>query len=59
MFTVTGIKTMTINEYKAMYPIDAVFIQVDDNERTMTLEEYNAWCAESVYYINHNPYPEQ
>jgi hypothetical protein len=29
-----------------------VFIQVDDTERTMTDEEYEAWVAASVEYIN-------
>ena len=48
---------MTINEYKALYPINAVFIQVDNTERNMTLEEYETWCVECVHYINHNPYP--
>jgi hypothetical protein len=43
---------MTIDEYKALYPIDQVFIQVDDTERNMTAEEYEAWCIESVEYIN-------
>jgi hypothetical protein len=37
---------MTIDEYKAEYPQDAVFIQVDDTERTMTDEEYEAWVVE-------------
>jgi hypothetical protein len=44
---------MTIDEYKQQYPIDAVFIQVDDTERTMTPKEYEAWCIESVYNMNH------
>jgi hypothetical protein len=47
---------MTINEYKVLYPQDAVFIQVDDTERTMTDEEYEAWVIEGVYYSN-NPRP--
>jgi hypothetical protein len=46
---------MTIDEYKAQYPQDAVFIQVDDTERTMTDEEYEAWVIASVEYINENP----
>lgn len=46
---------MTIDEYKALYPIDQVFIQVDDIERNMTPEEYEAWCVECVEYMNHNP----
>ena len=44
---------MTPEEYKAQYPQDAVFIQVDDTERTMTDEEYKAWVAEGVYNSNH------
>ena len=44
---------MTIDEYKAQYPQDAVFIQVDDIERTMTDEEYESWVTECVYNINH------
>jgi hypothetical protein len=47
---------MTIDEYKAEYPQDAVFIQVDDTERLMTDEEYEAWVAESVEYINDHPF---
>lgn len=46
---------MTLDEYKALYPIDQVFIQVDDTERNMTPEEYEAWCVECVYNMNHNP----
>jgi hypothetical protein len=46
---------MTIDEYKVFYPIDAVFVQVDDTERNMTPEEYDAWCAECVDYINNDP----
>jgi hypothetical protein len=45
---------MTINEYKALYPQDAVFIQVDDTERLMTNEEYEAWVISGVDAIN-NP----
>ena len=44
---------MTPEEYKALYPQDAVFIQVDDTERTMTDGEYEAWVAEGVYNSNH------
>jgi hypothetical protein len=44
---------MTIDEYKAEYPQDAVFIQVDDTERLMTDEEYETWVIEGVYNINH------
>jgi hypothetical protein len=47
---------MTINEYKALYPQDAVFIQVDDTERTMTDDEYETWVAACVESIN-NPTP--
>jgi hypothetical protein len=43
---------MTIEEYKALYPQDEVFIQVDDTERLMTDEEYEAWVINSVYNIN-------
>jgi hypothetical protein len=43
---------MTIDEYKALYPINAVFIQVDDTERTMTPKEYDAWVAQCVDNIN-------
>lgn len=44
---------MTIDEYKALYPQDAVYIQVDDTERTMTDEEYETWVAQGVYNSNH------
>jgi hypothetical protein len=44
---------MTIDEYKTQYPQDEVFIQVDDTERTMTDDEYEAWVEQSVYNINH------
>ena len=44
---------MTIDEYKALYPQDEVFIQVDDTERLMTDDEYEAWVEQSVYNINH------
>ena len=43
---------MTIDEYKALYPQDAVFIQVDDTERLMTDDEYETWVAERVDAIN-------
>ena len=45
--------TMTPEEYKALYPQDQTFIQVDDTERTMTDDEYEAWVAEGVYNSNH------
>jgi phenylalanyl-tRNA synthetase beta subunit len=45
---------MTIDEYKALYPQDAVFVQVDDTERTMTDDEYEAWVARCVNAYN-NP----
>ena len=48
---------MTINEYMVLYPQDAVFIQVDETERTMTDEEYEAWVAESVDAINNREIP--
>jgi hypothetical protein len=44
---------MTPEEYKTLYPQDAVYIQVDDNERLMTDDEYEAWVTQSVYNINH------
>jgi hypothetical protein len=44
---------MTIDEYKALYPQDAVYIQVDDTERLMTDEEYEAWVEQGVYNSNH------
>ena len=44
---------MTIDEYKALYPQDAVFIQVDDTERLMTDDEYEEWVIKCVYNINH------
>jgi hypothetical protein len=43
---------MTPEEYKALYPQDSVYIQVDDTERLMTDEEYEAWVIEGVYNIN-------
>jgi hypothetical protein len=46
---------MTIDEYKQQYPIDSVFVQVDDTERNMTPAEYDAWCAECVDNMNNNP----
>ena len=45
---------MTPEEYKALYPQDAVYIQVDDTERLMTDEEYKAWVISGVDAIN-NP----
>lgn len=47
---------MTPDEYKTLYPQDAVFVQVDDVERTMTDDEYEAWVATCVDNIN-NPLP--
>jgi len=47
---------MTIDEYKRLYPQDAVFVQVDDTQRTMTDEEYEEWVASGVHAIN-NPLP--
>jgi len=44
---------MTPEEYMTLYPQDAVYIQVDDTERLMTDEEYEAWVIEGVYYSNH------
>ena len=40
---------MTIDEYKALYPQDTVFIQVDDTERLMTDEEYEAVPPGTVF----------
>ena len=45
---------MTIEEYKALYPQDSVYIQVDDTERLMTDDEYQAWVISGVDAIN-NP----
>jgi hypothetical protein len=44
---------MTPEEYKTLYPQDSVFIQVDDTERLMTDEEYEAWVTQCVYNLNH------
>ena len=44
---------MTIDEYKALYPQDAVFVQVDDTFHTFSDEEYEAWVAKCVYNANH------
>jgi hypothetical protein len=44
---------MTLEEYKAEYPQDAVYIQVNDSKRLMTDAEYEAWVEQSVYNINH------
>jgi hypothetical protein len=44
---------MTPEEYKTEYPQDAVYIQVDDTERLMTDDEYEAWVEQGVYNINH------
>ena len=46
---------MTIDEYKALYPQDAVYIQVDDTERLMTDEEYEAWVIKGVEITNNEP----
>jgi hypothetical protein len=45
---------MTPEEYKALYPQDEVFVQIDDTFHTFSDEEYEAWVAEGVYYSN-NP----
>ena len=45
---------MTYEEAVAMYPQDEVFIQVDDNERTMTDEEYAEFINKQV---NAQPLP--
>jgi hypothetical protein len=39
---------MTYEEAVAMYPQDEVFIQVDDETRTMTDEEYAAFINQQV-----------
>ena len=44
---------MTPEKYKALNPQDEVFIQVDDTERLMTDEEYEAWVEQGVYNSNH------
>jgi len=44
---------MTEQEYKALYPQDSVYVQVDDTERLMNDEEYEAWVEQSVYNSNH------
>ena len=47
---------MNIDEYKALYPQDAVYIQDNDTERLMTDDEYEAWVKQGVYNSNHpNP----
>jgi hypothetical protein len=46
---------MTIEEYKTLYPIAAVFIQIDDTKRNMTLEEYDEWVKDCVEEINNAP----
>jgi len=45
---------MTIDDYKSLYPQDAVFVQVDDYTRTMTDEEYEEWVTQSVNNINNS-----
>ena len=44
---------MTIDEYKALYPQDEVFVQVDDTFHTFSDEEYEEWVVKCVYNINH------
>jgi len=44
---------MTPEEYKTLYPQDSVYIQVDDTERLMTDEEYEAWVTQCVFNMNH------
>ena len=48
---------MTVEEYMARYPREQVFVQVDNVERIMTPEEYATWVEESVFYLDHYPYP--
>jgi hypothetical protein len=47
---------MTLEEYKTLYPRENVFVQIDGEERMMTVEEYEAWCIEGVYWANHDPF---
>ena len=42
---------MTYAEAVAMYPHDAVFIQIDNVIRPMTLAEYEAFIQRQVEYI--------
>jgi hypothetical protein len=44
---------MTIEEYKTLYPRNEIFIQVDNSEQIMTIEEYEIWVTRSVYNENH------
>jgi hypothetical protein len=44
---------MTPEEYMALNPQNAVYIQVDDTERLMTDDEYEAWVEQGVYNSNH------
>ena len=44
---------MTPEEYMALNPQDAVYIQVVDTERLMTDDEYQAWVEQGVYNSNH------
>ena len=44
---------MTPEEYKTLYPQDSVYLGVDDTERLMTDDEYEAWVTECVYNSNH------
>jgi len=42
---------MTYEEAVAMYPHDAVFIQIDDLVRPMTPAEYEAFIKRQVDYV--------
>ena len=44
---------MTPEEYKALYPQTADYIQVDYTELTLTEEEYEAWVEQGVNNSNH------
>ena len=42
---------MTYAEAIALYPHDAVFIQIDDNVRPMTPAEYEEFIQRQVNYV--------
>ena len=48
---------MTPEEYKALYPQDQLFHQIDDEFFPMTDEEYEAWVEQGVYNSNHPDTP--
>lgn len=47
---------MTIDEYKAQYPREYVFVQTDEVRQIMTPEEYETWVVDCVHNINQNPF---